>query len=289
MPSPLPPLPPLLLLVALLPVASLASMGKGPRLTLSPANVINAFGVPVSGGGAQGVGALLDEQALAGDPAAGTGGAVVSAWMPGYAQWYYPWVNALVDLGGTYTLEQVRPHRGILDANTRDCETASSFFNLANVPSRCNRQYALGWQVWMNHHNGDCKGRMVFGDCPFTPLAVVAYGTKRPWYSTPWQGYNVSVTAREILILSAAVHCRTLALVRIPCHCQHLAMPLLLAIPPSSARVVQCVVCLSSYCLPYVRRLCSLLHGLADCHQRSSAVRNSGDTYPRSASARAAR
>lgn len=111
MPSPLRPL--LLLLVALLPVASLTSMGKGPRLTLSPANVINAFGVPVSGGGAQGVGALLDEQALAGDPAAGTGGAVVSAWMPGYAQWYYPWVNALVDLGGTYALEQVRPHWGI--------------------------------------------------------------------------------------------------------------------------------------------------------------------------------
>lgn len=51
----------------------------------------------------------------------------------------------------------------------------------------------------MYHKNGNCDGRMVFGDSPFTSKAVVGYG-KRPWYSQPWQGYNVTVTARYLTL-----------------------------------------------------------------------------------------
>ena len=102
----------LLALVALAtPVSPAATPAQLPtgrhRLTLSPLNAINSFGVPVSGGGAGGVGALLDEQALAGDPASGAGGSVTSAWMPGYEAWYYPWVSAIIDLGAPCPVEQV--------------------------------------------------------------------------------------------------------------------------------------------------------------------------------------
>lgn len=45
--------------------------------------------VGVSGGGANDARALLDEQALAGDPSSGKGGNVVTDWFMGYVTWYY--------------------------------------------------------------------------------------------------------------------------------------------------------------------------------------------------------
>lgn len=103
------PLPVILfMLLTRIPSPCVLASPASQRLSLSPINAINAFGVPVSGGGSRNVEGLLDEQQIAGDPAAGKGGDVTSMWMPGYEEWYYPWVNAVIDLGAEYDLDQVR-------------------------------------------------------------------------------------------------------------------------------------------------------------------------------------
>jgi hypothetical protein len=71
----------------------------GPaKLTLLPSMVINEV--------AQGdAGMLVDEQALAGDPAGGTGGAPVTKFNVG-SSWYYP-ARAIIDLGALHDITKI--------------------------------------------------------------------------------------------------------------------------------------------------------------------------------------
>lgn len=57
--------------------------------------------------GAEGVSSrLVDEQAIAGDPASGKGGVPSSPWFPGYKMFYYPG-NIVIDLKGLYKITSI--------------------------------------------------------------------------------------------------------------------------------------------------------------------------------------
>eukprot|EP00039_Didymoeca_costata_P008781 m.116386 g.116386 ORF g.116386 m.116386 type:complete len:798 (-) comp14229_c0_seq11:91-2484(-) len=149
-----------LLFLAISLTYSVCVQGDG-KLKLNEGMMINSFGAPVSGGGAGPVQAVLDEQELAGDPAAGKGGKVISPWSPGYEKWYFPWMTAVLDLNGTYKLSQ----------------------------------------AWFNHNNGALNVTVSFATenpldtDPKTSITL----TGRPWWSVPWQGWNISVTARYLV------------------------------------------------------------------------------------------
>lgn len=83
------------LLLAQLPQAHASSV----KLTLTTAMVTNE-----SGNGD--AGKLVDEQAAAGDPKNGTGGAPTSAWFAGWGSSYYP-SSAYIDLGQSYDLTDI--------------------------------------------------------------------------------------------------------------------------------------------------------------------------------------
>jgi len=75
---------------------------QSQKISLGPGNVINAWGA-ILGPSGEPCGNLLDEQTIAGDPAAGKGGQPKNPFFPGWSpSWYYPGAFALIDLGVDY-------------------------------------------------------------------------------------------------------------------------------------------------------------------------------------------
>lgn len=155
-----------------------------PKLRLGPENALDMFGTPVGGGGSNGSRALLDEQDLAGDPAAGRGGDVVYAYMPGYTQWEYSGsygsggqgLQALIDLRAVHSVSD----------------------------------------LWMYHRNGDAVATLeLFATSPFDAKPVWRQlvntsedaVTKKPVAPPPvctgwgwaqhWCGWNISKTEAD--------------------------------------------------------------------------------------------
>lgn len=77
---------------------------QGEKILLRPQMVINE----VAAGDA---GALVDEQAAAGDPRAGHGGSPVHSWQPGWRPFDYP-ASAVIDLGAPYHLTSLYLYDG---------------------------------------------------------------------------------------------------------------------------------------------------------------------------------
>lgn len=170
----------LLLRPAVAPTPPAYQAAALPKLQLGPENAIDMFGTPVTGGGTNGSRALFDEQCLAGDPAAGKGGAVVSTYMPGYTKWEYAGatggqgVAGLIDLMATHAISD----------------------------------------IWINHYSGYVQARIeIFAESPFGAQPVWSYLVNTTqvdgkqvspppvctgWgYAQRWCGWNISKTEAE--------------------------------------------------------------------------------------------
>ena len=78
------------------------------KISLNASSVIDGWCAPQGGGYTADVPYnLCDEQALAGDPAAGAGGTPLTFWSPGFTKWYYPEVFATIDLGATHDVTSI--------------------------------------------------------------------------------------------------------------------------------------------------------------------------------------
>ena len=95
---------PLLLVLLTLLCSRPAFSDTSPKIVLTPAMVVNetSFGE---------ASALVDEQALAGDPKGGKGGTPTAAWFPGWEAWHYP-ALAYLDLGRAYRISDVYLYDG---------------------------------------------------------------------------------------------------------------------------------------------------------------------------------
>ncbi|MBV9469435.1 MAG: hypothetical protein JO316_01265 [Abitibacteriaceae bacterium] len=80
------------------------------KVPLKPEMVLDEAGRD-EGNAPEGVARLVDEQALAGDPATGQGGTPVTSWFPGWTKWYYP-ASGIIDLGATYHLSRIFVYDG---------------------------------------------------------------------------------------------------------------------------------------------------------------------------------
>ena len=81
-----------------------AQAGPDSKLVLTPDMVVNESGLGDTA-------ALVDEQALAGDPASGHGGQPTKAWFPNWPGWHYP-ASAFLDLGVKCHVSQVYLYGG---------------------------------------------------------------------------------------------------------------------------------------------------------------------------------
>jgi len=107
------------------------------KIPLSPAMVTNEV--------AQGdAGQLVDEQALAGDPAAGAGGKPLTQWFPGWSSWYYP-AGAVIDLGVSYDITKI----SLYDINGTGNVTFYAGKPNAWTPLFTDPQ--TSYQTWNNH------------------------------------------------------------------------------------------------------------------------------------------
>lgn len=88
-------------MLAALGLCASTAHAADPKIVLSPSMVTNESVVGDAG-------RLFDEQTLAGNPAAGSGGAPLTKWVVPYdrGDWHYP-VSAFIDLGGTYQISSV--------------------------------------------------------------------------------------------------------------------------------------------------------------------------------------
>jgi hypothetical protein len=157
------------LLSLIVVVARAQTLQSSSKLLLNSSHVIDGFCAPQGGGYADDVPYnLLDEQQLAGDPLAGSGGVPKTNWNPGFVKWYYPEVFAVIDLGSPHTLEHI-----------------------------------CGW-----HQYGGADLEFAFAEEITKPSSTFAvYTTKSPGRESPtkgweksWACFNVSATARFVSI-----------------------------------------------------------------------------------------
>ena len=148
-----------------------------PKLQLSQESCLDMFGTPVAGGGTNGSRALFDEQAAAGDPAAGNGGAVSSTYMAGYTAWEYAGSSGGQGIQGLIDLKSL---------------------------------HAVS-DIWLNHYNGGAAATIeIFAESPFDakPVWTAFVNTSaKPALGPPvctgwgfaqrWCGWNISKTAAD--------------------------------------------------------------------------------------------
>ena len=90
--------------LAIVLLAGTAAPAHGGKIAISAASVIDGFCAPTGGGGNGVPYFLADEQALVGDPQGGDRSTPQTFWSPGFTQWYYPEVFAVIDLGSLFTV-----------------------------------------------------------------------------------------------------------------------------------------------------------------------------------------
>ncbi|MCD9025943.1 fibronectin type III domain-containing protein [Cohnella silvisoli] len=135
------------------------------KITLTPSMVVNESGLgdPTL---------LVDEQSIAGDPAAGTGGAPATNWQAGWNQSLYP-AYAYIDLGQNYDLSSIY---------LRDVSDIANITVYSGNPGNWTALFTdplTGWMTW-NAHPVSVTTRFIrvaLGATNTNMSEIVIYGT----------------------------------------------------------------------------------------------------------------